>query len=256
MNTSQEQTSRTAVFDEKGQTVEDGAENTEVVTEEMEAAPAEEAADEAAPAKPEQFRIGDRTFATQEEMFAYVQSLESEKEVANAYRQGMLDARGVATPMPESVTPAAPKFDTEQLYTNPDKFLTDYAAQIKADAQADLDRKLANQTQSEQIWREFTDRHPELADFRNEVENFVQRFQPDVVAIIQTKGRPAGYDYVATKLKSEFARYAEATKPKRTLPNTNASPSPSTKSASVTPKVEQKKPLNFHDQLRSIRKRR
>lgn len=248
------------IFDENGETIEI-----------VEASAAPEAPAEAEPPEApetengggEKYRIGNRTFATQDEALVYAQSqvsaLETEQQVADAYRQGMRDALPGAAAGGPSVTPpptpAAPVLNTEELYTNPQEFLDKFAKRIKTETKAELDQTDLLRQQSEQIWTEFVQRHPMLADFRSEVETFAGQNQADVRAIIATKGRPAGYDYVATKIKSRFESYANAVKPKRELPNTGGGPSPSSKAEGVTVSAAAKKPLSFAEQIRSIRKR-
>lgn len=259
---------KTVVFDESGETVEEfeaapEMEQTDLV-ESVEDTPAENEPEvEAAPAPAAgKYRIGDKTFDTQEEALAYatsqVSALETENQVADAYRQGLRDALSHAAPPVENVTPATPPppaYNTEELYTDPQAFLDKYARKIKEEARAEIDQSLSLKAQSDQIWREFTDRHPSLAEFRNEVEDFVAKNQTEVRAVISTKGRPASYDYIATKMKSRFEAYANAVKPSRELPNKRSDASPSNKTARVTQSAPAKKPLSFAEQLRSIRKR-
>ena len=263
----QTQTAQTArkenVFDENGQTVEEvAAAPEEPAHEEMQEVPAETEQ----PAQPSglgKYRIGDKYFQTQDEALAYAQSqvsaLETEQQIANAYRQGVQEALTYQPQTDQNVTPPAakqPEFDTDELYTNPQAFLDKYANRIKTETKAELEQRDQLRTASDQIWHEFTQRHPMLADFRREVVDFANINQTEVRAIIATKGRPAGYDYVATKIKSRFEAYANAVKPKRELPNATAGASPSNRASGVTPKQETKKPLSFVDQIRSLKKRR
>lgn len=246
-------------FDENGLTVSDETTAPEVVAAAAEAPEVEEAAEATEPESGGRtYRIGDKTFANQAEALAYAEShvtaLETEQQVADAYRQGIRDAAS-ERPSAETVTPQADDLNTEELYTDPANFLDRFAKKIKTETQAELLQREATRNESEQIWREFTDRHPELADFREDVESFVERQQTEVRAVIKTKGRPAAYDYVATKLKSRFENYATALKPKRALANGSAGASPSGKPSSVTPKETPKKALSFNEQIRSIRKR-
>lgn len=251
---------REVVFDERGETVE-----------EIEAAP--EASEPEAVTEPEgtepeitsetaKYRIGDKTFDTQAAALKYAQSqvsaLETEQQIADAYRLGMREALQQTPQQTENVTQAQPQvaqLDTEELYTNPQAFLDKFATRIKTETRSELDKRDGLKAQSDQIWREFTERHPSLADFRTEVENFVAGSVTDVRAIISTKGKPASYDWIATKIKSRFEAYANAVKPKRELPNGGAGASPSSRAAGVTPKPDAKKPLSFSEQLRSIRKK-
>lgn len=241
------------VFDEHGNTMEGG---------ELEADPVADAARAAAEGgepvvEAAKFRIGDREFSTETEALAFAQS---QIEVDNAYQQGVRDAASQFQPAGGGVTPSPAVASTvdnvEELYTNPQEFLKKYATKIKSETIGEFNQTQSLKQQSDSIWREFTDRHPALADFRQEVEGFVQMHNPEVRALIQTKGRTASYDFIATKLRSRFEAYAGALKPKRELPNGGAGASPTQKGASVTPKPQEKKPLSFAEQVRSIRKAR
>lgn len=266
--TAEPTTQREVVFDEQGQTVEIVETAAETEVPETHEAPEQVEAQAQAPAQATtkgtgKYRIGERLFETQEAALDYAQSqvsaLETEQQIANAYSQGLRDAQPVPGVQPHSVTPLPPpppELNTEELYTNPQQFLDKFANKIKNETRAESDHRQLMRDQSEQIWSEFTNRHPMLADFRTEVENFTSANQQEVRAIIATKGRPAGYDYVATKLKSRFETYSNAIKPTRELPNTVApTPAPS-RADGVTPPAVPKKGLSFADQIRSIRKRR
>lgn len=272
---------KVAVFDDNGETIEevmeevaeDGApapaadepeaEEVDPDSDVEQEEPAEEPAEEAplAPAKSGRtWKIGNKSFATQAEALAYAEShvnaLETEQQLADAYRQGIQD--GALRPKPtENVTPppAEPDLNAEELYTNPTEFLKKYENRIVTKTRAQLDQEAAVNEQSNQLWREFTDRHPGFTDFRREVESFVGTNAPQVQAIVGTKGRPAGYDWIAMKLKNQFEQYATALRPKRALSNAVSGPTPTTKQSGVTPKTPEKKPLSFADELRSIRKR-
>jgi flagellar hook-length control protein FliK len=255
------QTFTERTFDESGQTVE------EVVPGESGAAPdaghadpvadAAKAAAAAEPVSQKKYRIGDQEFATQEEALAYANS---QTQIADAYSQGLRDALSNPAATPQNVTQTPPKpelgIDPQEMYTNPEAFLQKYATKIKTDTITEISQSQSLKAQSDAIWGEFTSRHPELADFRTEVENYVQGDTAAVRALISTKGRPASYDYIATKIKSRFEAYGAAVKPKRELPNTSGGASPAGTTETVTPKTSPKKPLSFSEQVASIRKRR
>lgn len=253
-----EQTFQERTFDESGQTIEGAAPDPDPVAED---AKTSAAADESSQKK---YRIGDQEFANQDEALAYAQShvvtLETETQVADAYRQGLRDALANPQIPPQNVTPPAapPKsdIDPQEMYTNPEAFLQKYAQKIKNDTLGELNANQSLKAQSDSIWSEFTQRHPELAEFRTEVEQYVQNDTQAVRAVIATKGRPASYDYIATKIKSRFEAYATAVKPKRELPNNGGGASPAGGIETVTPKTPSKKPLSFSEQVASIRKRR
>lgn len=252
------------VFDEKGQTVEmqhDDGDQGEV--EEHEGPETEGETQDSGPKPMGKYKIGDKLFQTQEEALKYaetqVSTLETEKLLADAYRRGMEEAASLVAPHTQDVTPEHKPLgdlNPEDMYANPTEFLSKFAEKIKSDTRAEFDHKERIRSQSDQIWGEFVTRHPMLADFRKEVEEFANQNTQEVRAIIATKGRGAGYDFVATKLKSRFEAYANAVKPKRELPNAKQATSPSSPAVDVTPKGGSKKPLSFAEQVRMLRKKR
>ena len=252
------------VFDETGQTVEEvAAAPVAEAPATPEIDPVDPAAAPAAAAAPK-FRIGDREFATSEEAIAFAQSEIStrdlEVQVADAYRQGIRDAvaaPGAAAPgVTQPVAPAVPELNHEELYTKPAEYLAKRDAMIEERVLKTVTTAQGVQAQSNQIWSEFTHRHPELADFRTEVEGFVNGNLIAVQSVVATKGQASAYDFIATKLKSRFSAYAEATKPKRELPNTTAGASPGTRATGVTPPAPPKKELSFSEQISNIRRKK
>lgn len=232
--------------------------NAETEVEELESQEEIESEESAEPAK---YRIGDKSFKTMAEAHAYATSqlstLETEAQVADAYRRGVQEALQTSNPI-QNVTPSqAPEddFNEEEYFADPKGFLKKFSEKIKAETIGTLTEQQTVQAESNRIWNEFTSRHPALADFRNEAETFVGANVTTVKAIIATKGQSAAYDYIAMKLREQFSKYAEATKPTRKLPN-GGNASPSGQSRSVTPKQALKKPLSFAEQIRSIKKRK
>ena len=234
------------VFDENGQTVESiPARVSETKQSEQDAKPTEG----------EKYRIGDKEFSTQKEALAYAQQLEADLQVSNAYQQGLRDSLSQQHPQQQNVTPEPEAYNTDELYTNPNQFLDKFANRIKGETRAEFEHKEQVREQSNQIWGEFTERHPALADFRFEVEDFVQKNQTDVRSLIAAKGKSAGYDFIATRLKSRFSAYASALSPRRELPNVGTTSAPNLNSQSVTPIEPQKNNLSMYEQIRKIRKR-
>jgi hypothetical protein len=213
---------------------------------------------EAAPAVTNEvakYRIGDKTFATQAEALAYAESQVQPSAEIDAYRQVLREAVS-AIPRAETVMPAPqPTLNAEELYTDPENFLKKFETKIKTETLDQIDRVQATREQDERVWREFCDRHPELADFREDITALAARNAAEVQAVIKTKGQSAAYDYVATKYRAQVERAAAALRPKRALPNSGGSAPAGTRVEKVTPKQAEKKPLSFAEQLRSIRKR-
>lgn len=246
------------VFDENGVTVE-----TVVAAAEPETADVSEpvVSDPALPLENSQgkkYRIGEKYFETQDQALEYAQSHIQEQDANAAYQQGMRDMAAQQSVVAPGVTPApaAELPPPDELYTNPNEYLRKRDEQVEARILSRVEQRDTLKTQSDQIWSEFTQRHPMLADFRSDVEVFVNGNQDVVRGIIAMKGRPASYDFIATKLKAKFEQYSAALKPKRELPNTGAAASPSTKGASVTPQKPTQKPLSFAEQVRSLKKGR
>lgn len=252
---------RSAVFDEQGNTIDASAENELQEVPETEAEVAEEP--DAVAAEPGKYKIGDKEFATLEEAHAYatskVATLEQEQLIADAHRQGMAEALQ-HLPQNQNVTqsaqPEKPAIDEEKLWANPSAFLAEYAEKIQAQTLSQFEQRSALRESGNRVWNEFTARHPALADFRNEAETFVDQNADTLKAIRATKGQAAAYDYIALKLKENFARYATAMKPQKQLPNGTANASPGQAGGNVTRKPAPKKPLSLKEQLRSLKKKR
>jgi hypothetical protein len=241
----------TREFDEQGQTIE--------ATESDEVGSADLAEAEVAG----RYQIGDKFFATLDEAHAYateqLYGSQTEDHITDAYRQGILDASRQTSESNRVTQPASAPvddFDEEEYYANPKAFMTKYANKIKTETQAELEQRQALQAQSDQVWREFTERHPALADYRQETEGYVAQNIDTVKRLFASKGKAVGYDYIALELKKQFSRYAQALKPSRSLANTKTQSPQASQSPDVTQQKPVKKPMTMAEQIRSIRKRR
>lgn len=260
---------KTVVFGEDGGEIEASEENElQDVTEEAEAGAEGEEAEgegegEGAAGEGEggegKIKIGDMSFNSVEEAHAWAskqvgQEQDHTQEV-NAYRQVIQEA--LRNPNGgENVTPAKPQFDEEKLWANPQEFLQEFGNNIRQQTLDEINKANALKANGEAVWNEFTGRHPQLADFREEVEQFAAANTKELAALTKAKGRTATYDYIAVSLKAKFQRYADAQKPRRELPNGKGGTSPSGKGTGVTPTKPAKKPLSFSEQIRSIKKKR
>jgi hypothetical protein len=248
------------VFDEQGNEIDEALEHDIQPVEAATPAPVET---DDPPITEGKYKIGDRSFATIEEAHTYATSqlatVEQEKLINDAYRQGISEALQHQNPSvnvtPQQATPED-DFNEEEYFANPKEFLKKFANKIKTETQAEFDARSSVKESGERVWREFTNRHPALADFRGEAEGFVSRNQAAVRAVIATKGQDAGYDYIALKLREEFSKYANAVKPKKDLPNGGGATPPANARGGVTPKTPVKKPLSMIEQIRSIKKKR
>lgn len=209
--------------------------------------------DSAAPADSgKKYRIGDVEFDTAEEALAYART---QTDIADAYRQGVSDAVQTQNPQASATpaqTPNEPEFNEQLYYENPGEFLKQYTSKVEERVISKVTQSQAEREASDRVWAQFTSRHPELADFRNEVEAAAGNHLTELTLINKTKGLPAGFDFVALKVKENFQRYARAVKPARQLPNTRQVQNPGG-GASVTPKKPKAKPLSMAEQVRSIK---
>lgn len=269
VNQQQQQEYRVNTFGDDGETVEESVAPVEQPVEQVDESQVEEPLEQAAaPAAPTvsgvgKYRIGNKMFETQEQALEYAQThvsqMETEQAISDAYQQGIragMTQPGYAAP---AVTPQSlPQDDInpEELYTDPKAFLDKFAQKIKKETRAEVDQREQERLAADTVWNEFSHRHPMLADFRTEVEDYANKNARDVQAILNTRGRSAAFDYIATKLKTRAAAIAEASKPKRELPNVSTTITPSQKTPSVTPKQDAKKPLSMAEQIRSMKKRR
>ncbi len=236
------------VFDEGGQTVEE----TEVIEQEQPEAVADpeenqdpdpDLVSEAAPADAgHKYRIGDKTFATQAEAWAYAEAGSQSNSEVDAYRQVLREVVA-GVPRAEPVTQPVEE-NAEEIFTNTAEFLST------------INQSQASKDADQRVWLEFQTRHPELADFREEITNLAGRMQPEVQAVAKTKGQSAAYDYVATKFKAQVERQAAVLRPKRALSNTSGGPVAGGKVETVTSKMPPKKASTMADEIRNMRKGR
>lgn len=252
-------------FDEKGNTIAGGEGEGETVVDETDDDAGGEGEGEGdgtatAAGDKAKYRIGDQEFNSLAEAQAYAtQQVQTGDENA-AYRRLVQDII-TAKPGSGEVTPpaaAAPTIDEEKLWANPTEFLQNFANDIKKQTTQEMAQSLhatrVQQQNDDAIFAEFTNRHPDLADFRTEVEQYTAQNRQTVGNLANTKGRTAAYDYVALNLRDKFAKYADATKPRRVLKNGAGNAAPAGRGTSVTPPGKKNKPLSLAEQIRTIKK--
>lgn len=200
------------------------------------------------------YQIGDKTFATQAEAIAYAESQTSAHSEVDAYRQVLREVVG-AVPRQEPVTQPVEE-NAEEIFTNTAEFLRKRDERIKRELLNTIDQSQASKDADARVWMEFQTRHPDLADFREEITGLAARMQPEVQGVAKSKGQAAAYDYVATKFKAQVERQAAALRPKRALPNTSGGPVAGGKVETVTSRMPPKKPSTMADQIRNMRKGR
>lgn len=229
--------------------------NTEVPNEEEKEdtkvdSPEEEKPAAAASAEVEEetlIRIGDKTFKTQSEAIKYAESLEHEKEVAEAHSLGIQEALN-ATREPAEIPPEE-NFE-EKFYADPKSALKDLKTQAVSEATAIIKAE----QKAESMWKQFFDENPDLEGQRK-VAEVILRENWDTLG--KMTDVPKAMKILATKTRSVFQDYVDRLKPRTELPNKGGQ-AVSSGSGSVTPtkKVEkQEEPLDFVSQLKNSRRR-
>ena len=209
-----------------------------------------------------EYKIGDQSFKTSEEAFAYANNLVQQKDLseahANAYRQAVADVRS-ANFAGQNVTQTEeeeddPEFD-QKFYEDPKKFLKEFGAKIEAQAEQRILGRVEQQSADEKLWATFFSQNPDLRDFREDCEVTLARHTQDLKAIGDTKGQKAAMDFLAQKTRAKFQAYYENSKPKRELHRTNSGPSHGSPE-NVTRTPAPKQDLDFAAELRNLRGKR
>jgi len=205
-------------------------------------------------------KIGDKEFRTQEEAFAYAQSLDQKSTLiearSDAYRQAIQDA-AFAQQNAQKVTPAAePEEDFDaKFYENPKEFLKQYGEKISAATEAKILGQISTRTEDDKLWSDFFGANPDLAGFREDCESVLTKHTEDIKAINQTKGQKAAMDYLAQKTRAKFQSYNDNAKPRRELPATSNGASMGSP-GNVTRNIKQAEPVDFITEIRQARNKR
>lgn len=185
--------------------------------------------------------------------------LEHERAIADAYRTGIQDAAtSTHQQSPQLAPKEEPEITEEQFYQDPVGTLQKVKASATEKARRELNQELSQREVERQVWDEFSSIHPDLADFKTDVELIANSAEhlPIVQALVRTKGPKAGYDYVAQKTRAKFQAYMEATKSKTVLPRGGgggATPTGAQKSVTLPKKEE--KILSMREQVRQYKSR-
>ena len=216
------------------------AEGTEVTPTPVAATPAE------AP-----IQIGNQTFATSQEAFAYAEKIEQESTQNDMYRQGVLDAQNQQQ-VPQNVTPKAEENFEEAFYADPQKFLADRDAKIAASVEEKIMGQIEQTKKSDKIWDEFYKENPDL----RVSDRLVRSILNDNWNVLgnMPDGR-AAMRIVAQKTRAEIRTYTEAAAPQQVLQNTGTGASPGGQTNVTTEKTPIKS-LGFVDQVRNLQEKR
>lgn len=208
--------------------------------------------------------IDGQSFKTEAEALAYARDKITQSDIeiarADAYRQGIAEGRQNVT-LPQNVTPQPQEDDKEweqKFYENPKKAIAEAMEAARKEALKELDGKTTIDRENARLWNRFSELHPDLADFRDDVEQVGTRHREELLLMAKTKGEDAAMNFLATKTRTKFQQWAEKAKPGKPLPNGGGGASPSGGSKDVTKssgKKSEDKPLSFVDQIKQNKKR-
>lgn len=210
------------------------------------------------------YEIDGRAFNSEKEAIDWLltqkNDLERERLIADAYRSGIQDAAGRLSPD----IPQVPQQEDEdpdwetRYYQDPKAAL----AERERKAEERILRKIQQQQSAAQaereVWDKFCASHPDLADFRSDVETVAN--SPENIQIVQalarTKGEQAAIDYVAQKTRAKFQAYMRASQQRTVLPRSTVGASPTgAADRNVTLQQKSEKPLSFAEELRQFKKK-
>jgi len=217
---------------------------------------------EAAPAEGT-FDFDGQKFASEKDAFEYLQgqhgNLKTEQMLDQARLQGMQDAYSnipslpLETPAP--LAPVDPAADMDKFYENPAEYLQNMKKQMKTDLDADWNNRQAAVAKDAEVWNNFTNKYPDLADFRDEVES-IATVHGDTIKALAARDAGKAMEFVALKTREKFQRYAEAMKPTKVLSNVKTNVAvgvnPPVNNSQNSPEGE--KSLDFVSQLRTMRR--
>lgn len=241
------------------------AQDEEVIAEDAIEETTEETPDPEATEEDSGIEIDGQKFKTEALALEYARnktiSLEVEVAKADAYRQGILEARQDVT-NPKNVTaPAEQEDDPEwetKFYENPKKVMAEAMAKAAEIGKKEALRTVGIQSEDVRLWNKFTDLNPDLADFKRDVEMMGDEHKELIMSIAKTKGEDEAIKFLGQKTRAKFQQFNEKAKPSKELPNKGGGVSPSGGADKVTNSKDKKtsdKPLSFVEQMKQNKRR-
>lgn len=207
-----------------------------------------------------EFEVDGQTFKTQAEAFEFARQQITQRDIelasAQSYGQAYRDA---SQRMQTPVQHQAPVVDREQqvaaFYEDPIAVLEKVRQETAETVKREMRQEIGASEADRQVWNAFTAAHPDLADFRLDVEAVVTQNAEVIKTLRATKGEKATYDFVARKTREKFDAYLAARIPKKELARTNPNVTPGTQN-SVTQTTKKDEKVDFSVQLRQYRNSR
>ena len=214
--------------------------------------PEAEVVEEVAAAPAENIKIGDKSFATQQEAWDYADKLAQERLAQDAYRQGLDDAarmQGQVTQ--ETVAPPQESFD-DKFYSDPEAYLRERDNMVRQSVKDEILGELSTKEREKQLWKQFYNENPDL-QVKDKLVKVILNENWDVLGKMQNSDE--ALKILASKTRAELKKYMESNLPSTELPRTATQVSAG-KGGQVTPPPTQDKPLDFLSQINQHQKGR
>lgn len=202
-------------------------------------------------------RIGDKTFASEKEAWAYAAELDRKSLADDAFRQG-LEAAALAansnTNLRAKTEPEEYKIPDEY-YTNPAKFFKERESQMASQVQQAIDQRIHQISTHEQTMSKFWSDYPDLAKSAATKDIAQRKINEGVIKYGQVETNKA-LKLIAEETRAYLKDLGVTTLPSKPLvSNTKPAASPGGGTTLSRPKTEDK-PLNFVEQSRNIKRNR
>ncbi len=197
----------------------------------------------------EKIRLGGKEFATQAEAWAYAEQLEREKDVSDAFRQGV----EAGNPPPQAAAPAPtpePAFDVDILDPDYKIKLQAYLTKRDADLTAKVLQTVEQSKSTTDMWAGFYRDYPDLDKARDIVELTMKQNEK----VLFPMEIPQALAFLAERTRAKLKPYLDAAMPKVVLPKVTTAASPGG-AQGVTPKIQPSKPLSFTEQMKKNKRR-
>jgi len=200
----------------------------------------------------ENIKIGNQSFAKQEDAWDYANKLAEERLAQDAYRQGMDDAlRSQPQVTQQAAEPQEDDFD-EKFYSDPKGFLKQYGEDIRTSVKQEITQEQSTQAREKELWNKFWADNPDL-QVKERLVKSILTDEWDVLG--KMKSSDEALKILAAKTRAELKRWDDASKPTTELPRV-ASQVSAGKGGEVTQQVSPEKPVDFLSQINNHQKGR
>jgi hypothetical protein len=201
--------------------------------------------------------IGDKVFKDKKEAFRYAQELEREKLAADAFRQGLEAAQIQASSNLKAEPPKPPELETipDEYYTNPQAYFAKMKREMEAKSAQTVDQRIAQINAHQATMQKFWTDYPDLARSNATMALAQKHIQLGLQKYGHIETNKA-LKLIAEETRAELKELGVTTLPTKIIPsNTKPAVSAGGSTAPTRPKPDEK-PLNWVQQMKSIKNKR